>query len=88
MNGSNSPSAPGAPDAPDGPTVAPEPATSALEPLALRAPDAARTLGISERALWSLTRTGSIPHVRLGRSVTYPVAQLREWLRRRATGGK
>lgn len=33
--------------------------------------DAARRLNISERLLWRLTQRGSIPCVRLGRSVRY-----------------
>lgn len=56
--------------------------------LALRAKEAARALGIGERQLWSLTRSGQIPHVRVGRSVTYPIDLLRDWLKRRAKGGK
>ena len=52
--------------------------------LALRAPDAARALGVSERTLWTMTRAGEIPHVRLGRVIVYPVDELREWLRDRA----
>lgn len=59
-----------------------------VEPLALRAKDAARALGIGERQLWSLTKAGKIPHVRIGRSVVYHVASLDEWLRKRAKGGK
>jgi excisionase family DNA binding protein len=59
-----------------------------LEPLAMRAKDAARLLGISTRTLWSMTAGGEIPHVRVRRIVTYPVDALRDWLRRRAKGGK
>jgi excisionase family DNA binding protein len=33
--------------------------------------ETARRLGISERLLWRLTQRGSIPCVRLGRSVRY-----------------
>ena len=51
-----------------------------VEPLALRAPEAARAIGISERALWSLTNAGQIPHVRVGRAVVYPLRALEEWL--------
>lgn len=59
-----------------------------LEPLALRARDAARLLGISERSLWSLTKCGDVPHVRIGRTVTYPVEALRAWLKKRSKGGR
>ncbi len=49
-------------------------------PLALRAGDAAKALGISERKLWELTNRSLIPHMRVGRSVVYPVSSLRAWL--------
>jgi len=49
-------------------------------PLALRAPDAARALGLSERQLWTLTNSGQIPCVRFGARIVYPVDMLREWL--------
>lgn len=49
-------------------------------PLALRPKDAAKVLGISPRLLWSLTNRCEIPHVRLGRTVLYPVDELRRWL--------
>lgn len=57
-------------------------------PLALRAPDAARALGLSPRSLWTLTNQGLIPHVRIGRTLIYPVAKLQEWLTARAEGGQ
>lgn len=60
----------------------------APSPLALRADDAARVLGIGTRQLWSLTKAGSIPHVRIGRSVVYHIASLEEWLRMRTKGGQ
>lgn len=55
--------------------------TTAAEPINLGADDAARTLGISTRTLWSWTSAGRIPHVRLGRRVLYPVESLRAWVR-------
>src|SRR5262245_8521913 len=42
--------------------------------------EAAKALGISERALWTLTRQGVIPHVRIGRSVRYLPGDLRAWI--------
>lgn len=67
-----------------------------VPPLALRAPEAARALGLSERQLWTLTNSGEIPSVRLGKCIVYPVDLLREWLteqgrkaiRRRSPGPK
>lgn len=57
-------------------------------PLGLRPREAAKALGISERSLWSLTKSGKIPHVRLGRSVIYPVATLKDFLNSNTEGGK
>ncbi|HUO06987.1 MAG TPA: helix-turn-helix domain-containing protein [Phycisphaerae bacterium] len=56
--------------------------------LALRAPEAAKALGISERTLWALTAANEVPHVRLGRTVLYPTADLTRWLTAQATGGE
>jgi excisionase family DNA binding protein len=42
-------------------------------------------LGISERLLWTWTHAGTIPHVRIGSRVLYPVEQLRQWLSQQAT---
>jgi len=53
---------------------------AAMEPLAVDSPRAAELLGISERLLWSKTNTGEIPHVKIGRSVRYPVHELKRWL--------
>ena len=55
--------------------------------LAMRLPEAAKALGISERLLWEHTDQGTIPHVRLGRAVLYPVDSLRDWLKRKAYQG-
>lgn len=48
--------------------------------LALRAKDAAKALGISERLLWDKTNSGEIPHCRIGGAKVYPVDTLREYL--------
>ena len=47
---------------------------------------AAQALQISERKLWSMKASGEIPHVLLGRSVRYPVADLRQWIDERMKG--
>ncbi len=60
------------------PTIAP----ALLPPI-----KAAAFLAISPRKLWSLTKQNRIPHVRLGRSVRYPVAQLETWLAEQVEGG-
>jgi excisionase family DNA binding protein len=56
--------------------------------LALGAAEAAPALGISERSLWTLTKSGDIPHVRIGRRVLYPVRALDTWLEEQAKGGR
>jgi len=48
--------------------------------LALRPRQAAQALGICEKTLWSWTKNGTLPHVRIGRTVLYPVAELQAWL--------
>lgn len=62
---------------------------AAVPSLALRPREAAKALGVSERTLWTLTKRGEIPHLRLGRAVIYPVETLKLWLARQsgAEGG-
>lgn len=52
--------------------------------LSLRLKGAAAAMGISERALWTLTDKGEVPCVRLGKMRLYPVDVLRDWLRQKA----
>jgi excisionase family DNA binding protein len=56
--------------------------------LALRPRDAARSLGVSERTLWGLTKQGRVPFVRIGKAVRYPVHLLRKWLEEQAQAGE
>lgn len=56
-------------------------------PLAVGRRAAAVMLGISERLLWTWTNAGTIPHVRIGVRVLYPVEALRAWLHARSLGG-
>lgn len=49
-------------------------------PLAMRPAVAAKAIGISPRSLWSLTKSGMIPHARIGGCVTYPTAAILAWL--------
>lgn len=55
-----------------------------FQPLAYRAKEAAKALGISCRHLWQLTNDGHIPCVRIGsgkrKTVLYPKQQLEELL--------
>lgn len=58
-------------------------------PLALRPREAARMLGVSERFLWDLTKSGSMPCVRMGtgkrQTVRYPMKAIIKWLDENAT---
>jgi excisionase family DNA binding protein len=58
------------------------------ENLALRPREAAKALGVSERSLWEWTHRGDVPHVRIGRTIMYPVDALRAWLNRQAGTAK
>jgi excisionase family DNA binding protein len=48
--------------------------------------EAATALGISERKLWGMTASCEIPHIRTGRSVRYPIADLECWIDQLKTG--
>ena len=48
--------------------------------LALTIPEAARSIGISVRSLWTKINMKEIPHLRIGRRVVVPVDLLRKWL--------
>lgn len=57
------------------------------EPLLVNAGQASAMLGVSKRLLWTLTNASQIPHVRIGRRVAYPVADLKAWVAARTIGG-
>lgn len=57
---------------------------SAIPCLAMRAREAARAMGVSERTLWEWTQAGDVPHVRRGKVLLYPVDELRRWLSEQA----
>ncbi len=57
-----------------------------MDPIAVRAEEAARMLSISVRKLREMTP--ELPHVRVGRCVLYPVAGLTDWLSRMARAGR
>jgi excisionase family DNA binding protein len=54
----------------------------AVQPLLLGAREAARALAVSARTLWALTKSGEVPHVRVGRRVLYDPQDLRAWVDR------
>ncbi len=60
---------------------------TAPTPLLLTAREAAATLRISERLLWSLTHDGTLPCVRIGRAVRYELSDLRAFIAAQKQGG-
>jgi excisionase family DNA binding protein len=54
--------------------------------LLLNVREAAKALAISERSLWTLTNTGVLSSVRIGRAVRYAIADLESYIDRRRTG--
>jgi excisionase family DNA binding protein len=51
-------------------------------PHLLPAPDAARVIGVSERTLFTLTKSGQIPAVRIGRAVRYDPTDIQRFIER------
>jgi excisionase family DNA binding protein len=49
------------------------------QPLLVGVADVARLLNVSARTVWSLTDTGQLPHLRIGRRVLYPLESVRAW---------
>jgi excisionase family DNA binding protein len=49
--------------------------------------EVARMLSLSARTVWTLTNTGHLPHLRIGRRVLYPVDALCHWTAERTRGG-
>ena len=54
--------------------------------LALRKPEAAAALGIGVRKLEELTLSRKVPHRKIGRTIVYPVEQLKAWLEKEMEG--
>lgn len=52
----------------------------ATEPELWAAKTTAQRLSISDRKLWSLTASGQMPCVRVGRRVLYDPTDLRDWI--------
>lgn len=50
--------------------------------LLLSSREAAKTLNICERTLYSLTKAGELPVVRIGRAVRYSLDDLKDWIRK------
>lgn len=67
------------------PQLRSQPATQPLqtdESLLLSTRDAAKRLAISERTLFSLTKSGQLPCVRLGMAKRYSVETIKQWIQK------
>lgn len=53
-----------------------------MEPMLLSARETAKALGICEKTLWTLTKQGGIPCIRVGVRVLYDPQDLRSWIDR------
>lgn len=62
----------------------PSPEIPLPERVLLRAREAAATLGVSDRTLWSLAKAGQVPTVRIGRRVGFRPEDLKAFV---AAGG-
>ena len=54
-----------------------------MEKLLLKPTEAADALGVSRSTLYELVADGTVPSIRLGRSVRVPAAPLREFVERK-----
>ena len=54
--------------------------TPFVQKLLLSTREAAQTLSISPRKLWSMTNSGEIPCIRFGKSVRYDPIDLKAWI--------
>ena len=55
-----------------------------MERLMLKPDEAAEILGLGRSKLYQLLADGTLPSVRLGRSVRIPAESLRQWVREKA----
>lgn len=56
-----------------------------MEPLLLNCIEASKALGICTKTLWTLTKAGSIPCVRIGVRVLYDPLDLKRWIESQKT---
>ena len=55
--------------------------------LCLSAAEVSKQTGISISLIRKLTRCSEMPHIRVGRRILYPVAEIEHWLKSRTIGG-
>lgn len=65
----------------------PDRGVSELRPILLRDREAAGVLGVSVRTVFDWRENHGLPHVRIGRTVRYPLADLQRWAEARIEGG-
>jgi predicted DNA-binding transcriptional regulator AlpA len=56
-----------------------------ITPILIGAQQAAKSLGICTKTLWTLTKAGSIPCVRIGCRVLYDPLDLKRWIESQKT---
>lgn len=56
------------------------PDSTTIRKLLLTAAEAAEALSVSPRTLWTLTQSGQIPSIKIGRLVRYDPEALRRWI--------
>ena len=57
-----------------------------MEPLLIRAEEAAKLLGLGRSKVFQMIAVGELPVVRMGRSVRVPRAELVRWIESRTAG--
>lgn len=50
--------------------------------------EAANVLGISQRTVYELAQAGALPHLRIGRSVRFPIDRLHAFIAEQTKGGQ
>jgi len=59
-----------------------------MERMLLSPSEVAEVLGIGRSRVYEFLAAGTLPSIRLGRSIRIPAEQLREWIEQRAAGGE
>jgi len=64
------------------------PAPAPMPKLLVTPREAAKALSICEKTLWTLTKRGDLPAVRINRAVRYDVADLQAFINRQKGAGR
>lgn len=56
-------------------------------PLLLSLAQAAKTINVCERTVWTLVHSGDLPHVRIGRRVLISRAAIESWIADKESNG-